>query len=619
MMLLDIQEPGSSANESIEKATIGIDLGTTNSLVAISNQGVREVIGSESGEALVPSVVAYHNQDVFVGVKALDKKGAIYSIKRLMGRAKQDISVDESKLYDIAQSANNVVMLHAAGRAVSAVEISAEILKTLKIKAEKELDNEVGYAVITVPAYFDDAARQATKDAATLAGMEVLRLVNEPTAAALAYGLDNQAEGIYAVYDLGGGTFDVSLLKMEKGVFQVLATGGDTALGGDDFDRATMKALQETYLLGATLSLEENITLKKCARAIKEALTDQESVTVSYGYDKREIEITFTQEEFEEAISSLVLQTIETFAQVVEDAAIDIMDIKGVVLVGGSTRVPLIQKMLEKFTQQKPLNDVDPDKVVAIGAAIQAEALSQGSSNLLLDVTPLSLGLETYGGLVETLIHRNTPIPTMASQKFTTYKDGQTGMSVHVLQGEREMVDLCRSLAKFELKGIPPMKAGVASIEIIFSLDADGLLTVSAKEETTGVEQKVEVKPSYGFSSDQIEKMLMESMEHAQEDITRRLLAESKVDAEITVAAIEAALLEDGEILEKNYYDAIKLHIVSLHELMKGTDRDAIDHSAQQLDKLTSTFAELRVNKALNTAFAGKDLEQVSRKVWEDK
>lgn len=618
MMLLDIMEPGQEQPHEQVKATVGIDLGTTHSLVAISNGGYHEIIGARDGQGLMPSVVAYDASEVLVGEKARGAGDAFTSIKRLMGRAYADVSEQEKQQYAIMSSENDaVIALRAGEKTVSAVEISAQILGELKKRAERELENEVGYAVITVPAYFDDAARQATKDAAKLAGMEVLRLVNEPTAAALAYGLDHEAEGMYAVYDLGGGTFDVSILKMEGGVFQVLATGGDIALGGDDFDELLLRyALDES---GLSIEDESDYALlKAAARQAKEQLTEEDTAEISCHLRGGELSVNVSRETFNTLSKPLIDKTLYIFSHVIEDAATELSELKQIIVVGGSTRMQIVREALEAFAGKAPFSALDPDQVVAIGAAVQAESLSKGTGALLLDVNPLSLGIETYGGLVETIIHRNTPIPTVASQTFTTYQDGQTGMSIHVVQGEREMVDVCRSLARFELKDIPPMVAGAAHIEISFMLDADGLLTVSAREETTGVEQSVEVKPSYGFSDEQMEKMLLDSMENAQQDITRRLLAESKIEAQLTVDAVQKALNEDGNLLDKDYYNAITAQITMLKASMDDDNRDAIDAHNQALDKITAKFAEIRVNKALGESFAGRDVNEVSRSLASD-
>ncbi len=548
MKLLDITEPGQHS------IAIGIDLGTTNSLVAIAENGHARVIGG-----LLPSVVAYEKiGKISVGEEAKKNPLAIHSIKRRMGNAGEKIDV--------------------TGKKLTPVEISAEILKVLKKRAEKLLGYEIKKAVITVPAYFDDTARNATKDAARLAGLEVLRLINEPTAAALAYGLDKGAEGIYAIYDLGGGTFDISILKMENGVFQVLATAGDTMLGGDDFDREIAE------YLGCDLY---------------EARRKKEN----------------SSKEFEKLIAPYIDRTLQICADLIEDSGIQKNEIKGVVLVGGSTRIPLIKKRLKELFGDKILSDTDPDETVALGAAIQAENLIKGSENLLLDVTPLSLGLETMGGLAEKIIQRNTPIPFSASQEFTTYQDGQSLMKIHVVQGEREMVSECRSLAEFVLSGIPPMMAGTARIKVIFVIDADGILTVSATEETTAKAQTVTVKPSYGLSEDEIEKMLREFMENARADITERLLKESQVEAEIAIKTVNDALEKDGDLLAENESKAIESQIASLKKLMKKNDRDAIDFATAHLNKICAPFAEMRMNRAMASVLQGKNIDAIAKKL----
>jgi len=556
MKLLDIEEPQESPKSLI---AIGIDLGTTNSLVAISENGQAKVI-----DGLLPSVVFYEkNGQIRVGEEAKKNTEAIHSVKRRMGNAAEKIDID--------------------GRKLTPVEISAEILKVLKKRAERALGYEVKKAVITVPAYFDDAARNATKDAARLAGLEPMRLINEPTAAALAYGLDKGAEGIYAIYDLGGGTFDISILKMERsktegGIFQVLATAGDTQLGGDDFDREIAKHL------GCDLH---------------EARKKKENSSL----------------EFEKLILPYIERTLRICADLIEDSGIKKEEIKGVVLVGGSTRIPLVKKQLTELFGDKILSDTDPDETVAIGAAIQAESLTKGSENLLLDVTPLSLGLETMGGLVEKIIPRNTPIPFSAAQEFTTYQDGQSMMKIHVVQGEREMISECRSLANFILSGIPPMVAGAARIKVVFAIDADGIMTVSATEETTGAAQTITVRPSYGLSEEEIEKMLRESMENARSDITERLLTESRVEAEIAIKIVNDALAKDGDLLEKNERRKIESQVAILKTLMKKTDRDAIDLETAFLNQICAPFAEIRMNRAMASALAGKNIDAIAKKL----
>jgi molecular chaperone HscA len=603
-----------------DTVAVGIDLGTTNSIVAISDEGVKQTIRDEEERALMPSVVAYKaDGSVLVGVDAVSLIGiegveVITSIKRLMGRGIADVkpiagtlpfAIDESKT-------EGMVSLKLAHKNVTPVEVSSEILKALKDRAEYALKKDVKKAVITVPAYFDDAARQATKDAARIAGLEVLRLVNEPTAAALAYGLDNAAEGIYAIYDLGGGTFDISILKMEKGVFKVLATAGDTSLGGDDFDHAIAE-----HIIKENLTEADVAPLQRATRQIKEALSTSDSTTQKVTLSDETKEVTLSRTEFEALIKEHVEKTIAIARRALEDADITPEEVKGVVMVGGSTRVPLVQAKVEAFFGKAPLNNLDPDRVVALGAAAQAEALTRGSDTLLLDVTPLSVGLETMGNLVEKVIHRNTPIPVSESQEFTTYQDGQTAMKIHVLQGEREMVDQCRSLAEFALTGIPPMNAGAARIEVTFNIDADGMLTVSAREETTGKEQKIEVKPTYGLEEDEIEQMLRDSITHAREDITQRLLVEARVEADVALKAVKSALATDGDLLDNNARKTIDEKIAILTEVMQTEDRDAIDYEVQQLDHVCSDFVSKRVNRTIGHALKGKNIDTVEDEVNE--
>ena len=615
MNLLQIYEPGQTPMPHSDVAAIGIDLGTTNCVVAVASDGKAEVIHNIHGHALVPSVVYYAlGGSVEVGYSAKARgdrgeKNVISSIKRLMGRGVSDIKkILDNSPYDIVENNVGMVRLKAGGRELTPVEISADILKHLKANAEKAIGKEVTKAVITVPAYFDDAARTATKDAAKLAGLEVLRLVNEPTAAALAYGLDKGVEGIYAIYDLGGGTFDISLLKLEQGVFQVLATGGDTALGGDDFDQAIA-----AWLIGEvgnnklSLASEEVGTLVALAREAKHKLTDENKTDISYGGKITSLSC----DDFETIIYPYVEKTIAVCEQALQDANLTISDIKGVVMVGGSTRVPLVLKEVKDFFNKEPLTDVNPDEVVAIGAALQAQGLTEGSDNLLLDVIPLSLGLETMGGLTEKLLYRNTPIPVSISQEFTTYQDGQDGMKIHVVQGEREMVSDNRSLANFELTGIPQLPAGIARINITFAVDADGLLTVSAEEKTTGKKQIVNVKPSYGIEPEQMKKMLLDSMENAKRDITERLLVESRVNANRSIIELDSALKQDADLLLEGEWRQIERQVAVLRNAIAGDDRDYIYVELQELGRIGQAFAERRMDRAINSALKGVKLEDV--------
>mgnify|MGYP005877201653 CR=1 FL=1 len=622
MALFQIAEPGLSAAPHEHRLAVGIDLGTTNSLVASVISASAEVIADEAGRALLPSVVRYlEDGSVVVGWEALaaadaDAKNTIFSAKRLIGRKCEDLKTLPSLPYDLVDEDTGIRIRTSSGLKTP-IEVSAEVLKTLKDRAEARLGGDLAGAVVTVPAYFDDAQRQATKDAARLAGLNVLRLLNEPTAAALAYGLDNAAEGTYMVYDLGGGTFDVSLLKLTKGVFEVLATGGDSALGGDDFDhRVFCWALEEVrkeFGSIGILSQEEKRRLLNAARAAKEALTDHEEapLTVTLA-DGKTTTLTLTRKTFEDLTCHLVRKTIDAVGRVLHDADVKTDDIRGIVLVGGATRMPVISQCVERAFGLKPLNDIDPDQVVAVGAAMQANKLvgnASGDDWLLLDVTPLSLGLETMGGLVEKVIPRNSPIPIARAQDFTTFRDGQTAMAIHVVQGEREVVDACRSLARFELRGIPPMAAGAARIRVTFEVDADGLLSVSAREQETGVEASVTVKPSYGLTDDEIVRMLRDGTGSAAADMAARELREQQVEARRLLESIHGALKADGDLLSTEERAHIDGLVETLSGLVTSDDADAIRNAIETLSKETESFAARRMNRSILAALAGHSVD----------
>jgi molecular chaperone HscA len=615
--LLQISEPGMSTAPHEHRLAVGIDLGTTNSLVATVRNGVPVVLPDEQGRPLLPSIVRYlPDGKVDVGYPAQakqsdDPRNAIVSVKRYMGRRMQDVAHVETSPYDFVD-APGMVQFRTAGGVVSPVEVSAEILKLLRVRAEASLGGDLSGAVITVPAYFDDAQRQATKDAGRLAGLNVLRLLNEPTAAAIAYGLDNAAEGTYAVFDLGGGTFDISILRLSKGVFEVLATNGDAALGGDDFDhRVFCWALEEAKL--APLQPRDWRLLQTKAREAKESLTSHGEAPITAKLSTGEfIDVRLTTEKFCSITHNLVQKTLGPTRKALRDAGLTIDEVKGVVMVGGATRMPAIQRAVADFFKRDPLNNLDPDKVVALGAAMQANVLAgnkaQGEDWLLLDVIPLSLGIETMGGLVERIIPRNSTIPTARAQEFTTYKDGQTGMSFHVVQGEREMVDDCRSLAKFDLKGIPPRTAGAARVRVSFQVDADGLLSVSARESTSGAETSVSVKPSYGLADGDIERMLRDSYEHAKDDMHSRALQEHRVDGRRLVDATRSALDADGELLSAAERKEIERAIAALVAVLDKDEHRAIKHAAEALNRATDAFAARRMDASVRRALSGRKI-----------
>ncbi len=616
MALLQIAEPGMSAAPHQHKLAVGIDLGTTNSLVATVRSGMSTVLHDEQGHALLPSVVHYlTDEQVEVGYKAqaqqsIDPQNTIVSVKRFMGRGLKDIADVGHLPYHFVDTPGMVQLQTRAG-IKSPVEVSAEILKVLKARAEKSLGGELAGAVITVPAYFDDAQRQATKDAARLAGLTVLRLLNEPTAAAVAYGLDNASEGVYVIYDLGGGTFDISILRLSKGVFEVLATNGDSALGGDDFDRRIFCWVLEQTKLPPINDKDTRMLLTK-AREAKEWLTDHAEARITSVLSTGDvIDITLDSDTLTGLTQHLVSKTLSPTRKALRDAGLGIEDIKGVVMVGGATRMPQIRQAVAEFFGQAPLTNLDPDKVVALGAAIQANVLAGNRSEedlLLLDVIPLSLGLETMGGLVEKVIPRNSTLPVARAQDFTTFKDGQTAMSIHVVQGERELVSDCRSLARFELRGIPPMAAGAARIRVTFQVDADGLLSVTAREQTSGVEANIVVKPSYGLSEDEITSMLQASFNSAEIDKQARALREAQVDAQRLLEAIVAALQKDSALLDADELKAIESQMLALAELAQGTDSQAILKAIDTLNHATETFAARRMDASVKQALAGQNL-----------
>ncbi|QCP49228.1 Fe-S protein assembly chaperone HscA [Trinickia violacea] len=623
MALLQISEPGMAPAPHQRRLAVGIDLGTTNSLVAAVRSSIPEVLPDEHGHVLLPSVVRYLEKGgrrighVAKAEAASDPRNTIVSVKRFMGRGKEEVEGHENAPYDFVD-APGMVQIRTVDGVKSPVEVSAEILATLRQRAEDSLGDELVGAVITVPAYFDEAQRQATKDAARLAGLNVLRLLNEPTAAAIAYGLDNAAEGLYAVYDLGGGTFDLSILKLTKGVFEVLAAGGDSALGGDDFDHALFRrALAKAGIDAKGLTPEDVRMLLDRVRETKEALSAAPNAklqaTLSSG---AKLDVTVDETEFADLVQDLVQRTLGPTKKALRDAKIAPKEVKGVVLVGGATRMPVIRRAVEAFFGQPPLVNLDPDQVVALGAAIQADLLAgnrgaEGDDWLLLDVIPLSLGVETMGGLTEKIIPRNSTIPVARAQDFTTFKDGQTAMAIHVVQGERELVSDCRSLARFELRGIPPMAAGAARIRVTYQVDADGLLSVFAREQHSGVEASVVVKPSYGLADDDVARMLEESFKTAEIDMRARALREAQVEAKRLLEATEAALAADGELLDSDERAQVDAALNGLRTLAEGDDAGAIEAATKALAEQTDEFAARRMDKGIRLALTGRKLDEI--------
>ncbi len=620
MALLQISEPGLSAAPHQHRLAVGIDLGTTNSLVATVRNGISVVLNDETGSALLPSVVRYSEAGgAQVGITAqdqqsVDPQNTIVSVKRFMGRGLKDVGEVIDLPYRFVDSPGMVQLRTVAG-VKSPVEISAEILKVLRDRAERSLGGDLVGAVVTVPAYFDDAQRQATKDAAKLAGLNVLRLLNEPTAAAIAYGLDNASEGVYAVYDLGGGTFDISILRLSRGVFEVLATNGDSALGGDDFDQRIYCWILEKAGL-SQLGANDTRLLLTHARAAKEQLTDTVQTQITAVLSGGElVDVTLTRDDFYAMTQNLLSRTLQPTRRALRDAKLAVEDVKGVVMVGGSTRMPQVQRAVAELFKQTPLTNLDPDKVVALGAAIQANVLA-GNRNtdewLLLDVIPLSLGIETMGGLSEKIIPRNSTIPSARAQEFTTFKDGQTALSIHVVQGERELVSDCRSLARFELRGIPAMVAGSARIRVTYQVDADGLLSVTAREMNSGVESAVTVKPSYGLSEGDITRMLQDGNQHARDDMQARALREQQTEAAQLLEAVDNALQLDGEaLLDVQSRERIRSSMEALRNVLGGSDHLVIKRAVEGLNQATVIFAQARMDRSVSTALKGHNLSEL--------